>query len=398
MISTPDSLKAEEKKTVVPVGILYSLSGHYGVIGREMLNGILLAIEEANASPDYNFTLAPVVLNPAGSLEKYAEYCRELLHRHGVKHIVGCYTSASRKQILPLIESADALLWHSARYEGFESSNNVMYLGAAPNQHVIPMIKYVLEQYEPKIYHVGSNYVWSWEIDRITREAIEPVGGELVASRLLALGETDVQAVIDDIIEKRPPVVLVTLVGVTAYRFYQAWHAAATEHAWLRSPERVKLSLTLCEPEVDIVGSAALEGYLVSAVYFQSIEREENQRFLQRYRERFGEHSSPSVDSEAAWLSGHFLARAIARAHSADVADVRQAVYQDVIEGPGGCTRIDPENNHAWLTPRLARCGADGRFQILWQAPEPVKPDPWLTWVDLNELVENPSSLEQEGG
>ncbi len=388
----------DAKKTVIPVGILYSLSGHYGVIGREMLNGILLAIEEANANPTYDFTLAPVVLNPAGALDKYDEYCRELLHRHGVKHIVGCYTSASRKQILPLIESADALLWHSARYEGFESSNNVMYLGAAPNQHAIPMIKYVLDHYDPQIYHVGSHYVWSWEIDRITREAIEPIGGTLVASRLLALGETEVQEIIDDILMKKPPVVLVTLVGITAYRFYQAWYQAAQQHPWLSSPDRVKLSLTLCEPEVEIVGKEALEGYLVSAVYFQTIEREQNHIFMQHYRERFGDHSSPSVDSEAAWLSGHFLARAIARSGSAEVASVRDAVYQDAIEGPSGLTRIDPENNHAWLTPRLARCGADGRFQILWQAAAPIKPDPWLTWVDLNELADNAPLSDSEGG
>ncbi|MFS2224347.1 transporter substrate-binding domain-containing protein [Pantoea sp. B65] len=380
-----------DKKTVIPVGILYSVSGDYGVIGREMVNGIMLSIEEINADPAFNFTLAPVVYDPGGSLDKYYEYCHDLLYRHGVRHIVGCYTSASRKVMLPLIEGANALLWHSARYEGFESSNNVIYLGAAPNQHVIPMLSWLLAHHQPQIYHVGSNYVWSWEIDRITREVIEPVGGELVASQLLPLGETEVQAIIEDIIAKRPKVVLATLVGVSAYRFYHAWHAAAQQHPFLASDSLIKLSLTLCEPEVKLIGADALEGYLVSSVWFQSIDTPENRRFLNRYRQRFGENSSPSVDSQAAWLAGQFLARAIDRSGSDEVDGVRAAVWQDEIVGPAGRVRIDADNNHAWLTPHMARC-EQGVLQTFWQAPAAVKPDPWLTWVDLALLAQEGSA------
>ncbi|WP_131865109.1 transporter substrate-binding domain-containing protein [Biostraticola tofi] len=382
---------ANDKKTVIPVGILYSVSGDYGVIGREMLNGILLSVEEVNANPAFNFTLAPIVYDPGGSLDKYFDYCHDLLYRHGVRHIVGCYTSASRKIILPLVEGANALLWHPARYEGFESSNNVIYLGAAPNQHVIPMLSWLLEHHPPQIYHVGSNYVWSWEIDRITREVIEPVGGELVASQLLPLGETDVQSIIDDIVAKRPKVVLATLVGISAYRFYHAWHAAAQQHPFLATDTLVKLSLTLCEPEVALIGAAALEGYLVSSAWFQSIDTPQNQQFLSRYRQRFGDHSSPSVDSQAAWLAGQFLARAIGNCGSDDVAQVRTAVWQDEIDGPAGKVRIDADNNHAWLTPHMARC-EQGVLKTFWQAPMPVKPDPWLTWIDLALVAQEGSA------
>lgn len=373
------------RESPIPIGILYSVSGQYGVIGREMLNGILLAIEEVNANPALPFTLAPVIFDPACNLENYYHYCHELLYRHGVRHIVGCYTSASRKQILPLVEGANALLWHTARYEGFESSNNVIYLGAAPNQHVLPMIRYVAEHYQPDIYHIGSDYVWSWEIDRITGETVEPLGGRMIASRLLPLGETEVAAIIEDIIVKKPPVVLVTLVGISAYRFYRVWHDMAADHPFLRSHPIARLSLTLCEAEVNMVGAETVEGYLVSAVYFQSIDTPENAQFLARYRRRFGEDCSPSVDAESAWIGGHMLANAITRCGSDDVALVRQAAYEDVFMAPNGATRIDADNNHAWLTPKLARCGADGKFHIFWQAPEPVKPDPYLTWVGAPE-------------
>ncbi|MDQ1211366.1 transporter substrate-binding domain-containing protein [Pantoea anthophila] len=371
-------------KPVIPVGILYSVSGDYAVIGREMLNGILLAIEEINANPAHPFTLAPVIRDPQGSLDLYYDYCHDLLYRHGVRHVIGCYTSAARKTILPLIEGANALLWHSARYEGFESSNSVIYLGASPNQHILPMLSWLLQQQAAEIYHIGSNYVWSWEMDRLTREAVIPAGGSVLQSKLLPMGDENVEALIADIIACRPKVLLNTMVGKSAYSFYRAWHQACQQQPWLN--EVLKLSLTLCEPEVQLIGAEALEGYLVSASWFQSIDSAANQRFLSSYHQRFGEQVSPSVDSESAWLAGHLLARAIARHGNADVDGVRNAVLQDEMDSPAGRIRLDADNNHCWLTPHLARCH-NGRLESFWQAEAAVKPDPWLARVDLASLM-----------
>ncbi|EEF22295.1 Aliphatic amidase expression-regulating protein, putative, partial [Ricinus communis] len=180
------------------------MTGTYGAIGREMLNGVLMAIDEANANTGFDFVLEPVIRDPAGSLDQYYAMCYDLLHKTGVRHLIGCYTSASRKRVLPLVEAANALLWHSPRYEGFESSPNVIYLGAAPNQHVIPLIRHVTGRYESRLYNVGSNYVWSWEINRIARDAMQEAGGTVVGEQLVPVGETAVQAIVDDIIEKRP--------------------------------------------------------------------------------------------------------------------------------------------------------------------------------------------------
>lgn len=380
---------ASAQKHVIPVGILYSVSGDYAVIGREMLNGILLAIEEINANPLYDFTLAPIVRDPGGSLDKYYQDCHDLLYRHGVRHLIGCYTSAARKTILPLVEGANALLWHSARYEGFESSNSVIYLGAAPNQHMLPLLRWLLQQQDVEMYHVGSNYVWSWEMDRITREVVIPAGGNVLESKLLPLGEENVDELIADIITRRPKVLLNTMVGKSAYSFYRAWHQASLQQPWMN--EVLKLSLTLCEPEVAMIGAEALEGYLVSASWFQSIDTPANREFLRCYRQRFGESVSPSVDSQSAWLAGHLLARAIHRQGNAEVEAVRCAVLQDEMDSPAGSIRIDADNNHSWLTPHLARCH-NGKLESFWQAPEAIKPDPWLAWVDLDNLVQRGDS------
>ena len=137
---------AKRRRETVHLGVLYSLTGPYGLVGREMLNGLTLAVEEVNTSADFDFRFTPLSSSiPAANLQNYQEHCELLIRDKGVRHIVGCYTSASRKQVLPLIERYDRLLWHSARYEGFENSDNVIYIGAAPNQHIVPLARHMIE-------------------------------------------------------------------------------------------------------------------------------------------------------------------------------------------------------------------------------------------------------------
>jgi urea transport system substrate-binding protein len=376
-----------KRKTVIPVGVLYSLTGFYGVVGWEMLNGVLLAVDQVNADPALDFELRPVILDPGGSIPRYHDLCDTLIHQYGIRHIIGCYTSASRKQVLPLVEGAKALLWHSARYEGFESSENVIYVGAAPNQHVVPLARYALEHLDPRIYCVGSNYIWTWEINRVLREILPVGGGRVVGERMAPLGETALDYLVGDILEKRPGAVLNTLVGTSAYSFYKAWHLAGLRHPELRPDRMPMLSLSLCEAELPLIGAEAAAGHLVSSVYFQGIDRPENRAFLDGYRDRFGPHGAASVDTEAAFLCARLLAESIRRCGSAEVEAVRNAVYGITYEAPHGPVRVDPDNNHCFLTPRLARSAAGRPFEILWQASEPVKPDPYLAWLDLDELA-----------
>ncbi len=372
------------RKSVVPVGILYSLTGTYGIMGLEMFNGVKLGIEQINANPELDFELKPIVMDPGGSIPQYGEQCDALIHRHGVRHIIGCYTSAARKQVLPYVEGSGALLWHSARYEGFESSENVIYLGAAPNQHVVPLAAYVLNNLDPRIYCLGSNYVWTWEINRVMRDILAAGGGSIVAERLVPLGETAIDQMVEEVASTAPGAVLNTLVGESAYSFYTAWHAVVAARPELaRIP---MLSLSLCEAELKLTGQHR-GGHLVSSVYFQSIDRPQNAAFLSEYRALFPGYGSPSVDTEAAYLCATLLGRAIAAAGTADVASVRQATYRDRYEAPQGPVSVDPENNHAFLTPRLGCSTAEGTFDILWESPKPIKPDPYLAWLDLDELA-----------
>ena len=164
------------RRDPVHIGVLYSLTGPYGLVGREMVNGISLAVAEVNADSGFDFDLVPLVFDSGGDVQRYEEHLELLIRDKGVRHIVGCYTSASRKQVLPLLERYDRLLWHSARYEGFESSENVIYVGAAPNQHIVPLAAHMIRHIGAEVFCVGSNYIWTWETNRVLQEIVTAAG------------------------------------------------------------------------------------------------------------------------------------------------------------------------------------------------------------------------------
>ena len=161
----------------IQVGYLFSSTGSYELVARSMLNGALLAADEINSSA-LGIRFEPSVLNPGGDLSQYSALATKLLEGN-IRHVVGCYTSSSRKEVIPLFEKHDALLWYPSHYEGFESSTNVVYTGAAPNQHVLPLVEYLLAHHGHRAFCVGSNYIWAWENNRILRERSEEHTSEL---------------------------------------------------------------------------------------------------------------------------------------------------------------------------------------------------------------------------
>jgi urea transport system substrate-binding protein len=347
-------------------------------MGREILKSALMAVDEINNSADFDFTLTAHVRDPCGVIAEYHTACDDLIRNTGVEHIIGCYTSASRKQVLPIVERTDRLLWYPARYEGFECSDNVIYVGASPNHNVLPLVRHVLDNISRHVFCVGSNYVWTWETNRVTRELVTAAQGTILAERLLELGESAVEHIVDEIVRRRPPVVFNTLVGSSSYDFIRAFHAA-TATAGLDIP---MLSCSLCEPELKIVGPAS-SGCITSSAYFESIRLPENRAFVERWKARHGETSSPSVDGQSAYVAVYLLARALQRAGTSGIAEVRRAAVGYRYNSPQGPVWIDGDNNHCVLTPRLAISNVQGQFDIFWEADAPVKPDPYLSQLDV---------------
>src|ERR1700747_2195125 len=294
-------------KPSIPLGLVFSRSGPYAMMGREMEKSALMAVEEVNQSEVFDFTFTPHLRDPGGVVPAYHAACEDLIRSEGVEHIVGCYTAASRKQVIPIAYRTERLLWHPARYEGFESSDNVIYVGAAPNHTVVPLVRHMLEHIASDVFCAGSNYVWTWESNGVLREIVTRAGGRILAERLLELGETAVDHIVREIIERRPPAVFNTLVGESSYAFMRALDAGAVRGG-ISIP---MLSCSLCEPELKLIGSAASVGCITSSAYFESIDAPENRAFVARWKSRHGTGSHVSVDSQSTYVCVMLLARAI---------------------------------------------------------------------------------------
>jgi urea transport system substrate-binding protein len=381
------------QRATVPVGIIFSTEGSYADIGRDMRDGALLALRQVNADPRYPFTLKPVIVDPGGVLEAYRSGCESLLRPREIRHIIGCYTSSSRKEIIPVIEKYDALLWYPSHYEGFESCDSVIYGGAAPNQHLAPLAEWVLPRVGTKLYCIGSNYIWPWENNRIMRQIATDCGGRVVRERYLPVGSTDVGEVVQEIAELRPDFIFNTLIGSSSYAFYRAYYALSQADPAFSPARRPIVSCSLSEPELRAIGDEASIGHIASSVYFQSIDRPENRAFIADFRTAFGADRVTSADAESAWIVARLLALSLQDAQSTAIPDVKQALYKCRLAAPQGPVWIDPDNNHAWLTPRIGRSVAGGAFEILSEAATPQRPDPYLASFSTEHLracIRNP--------
>jgi branched-chain amino acid transport system substrate-binding protein len=384
-------------KAKIPIGVLFSVTGPYCTVGAEMLNGTMLAVQEVNDSSEYDFQLVPSVENPGGDLTQYRVLCELLVKGKRIPHVVGCYTSISRKEVIPTIEKYDSLLWYPSHYEGFESSGNVIYSGASPNQHIVPLAAYALRHYRPEVYCVGSNYIWAWENNRILREVVTNCGGRVIAEKYLPIGSVEVEDVIAEIAATKPGFIFNTLIGESSYALYRAYYREGTCNPRFDPSIMPITSCSLSEPELLSIGDPAAGGHITSSVYFQSVQSEENANFVARYKAQFGRDRVTSADAEASYIATLLLAMAIRRAGTADIHQVKKALYQCKLQAPQGVVWIDPENNHCYLTPRLGRSIDKGRFSIFATASAPAKPDPYLVWFDALEIAADRHAEKQNG-
>jgi branched-chain amino acid transport system substrate-binding protein len=352
-----------------------------------MLNGALLALEQINNDPDFPFRLEGVFHDPGGNNARYAGAAQQMLADQHLVHVVGCYTSSSRKEVLPFFEKYDGLLWYPSHYEGFESSEHVVYTGAAPNQHIVPLAEWLLTYCGKTAYFVGSNYIWAWENNKIMREAVQAAGGRIHAERYFPVGETDFTSIIEQILAQRPSFVFNTLIGESAYAFFRQLRQI-TRAAGINQPRDLPVaSCSLAEPELVEIGAEAAAGHISSSVYFETVQGSANRAFIEHYRTRFPDAGPTSADAESCYIAVQLLAQAIRAAATTDMAAIRSVVANLVLDAPQGRVCVDPDNRHCYLTPRIGVSNENFGFDLIYQAPGPVKPDPYLVWSEPYQRV-----------
>ncbi|MCL6708521.1 transporter substrate-binding protein [Pseudomonas sp. R2.Fl] len=360
----------------VKIGILYSTTGPYGVMGRDARGGAEFAFHEyAKAG---GTRIEPVFFDPHANLSAYVEGARSLIRESGCRHIVGTITSAARKEVLPLVEKHDGLLWYMCPYEGFEANENVIYVGGCPNQHLIPLFEHLIPRYGARPYLVGANYVWGWEMNRLARELIANAGGTVLGERYLPLEETAVERIIADIAEKRPSFVLNNLIGPSSYAFLEAMHALGErDPAFL--PENCPVaSCDLQECELDEVADGAAIGQLCAASYFDTLDSLENRAFKARLGEFKPEIGRVSSIFASAYTAVSMCIAAIEGSGTDDPSTVRSDVLSRTWPGLFGDMVIDPATNHAALPFLLGRINAKRGFDVIASRP-PLAADPYLT-------------------
>jgi branched-chain amino acid transport system substrate-binding protein len=382
-----DSAAANSSEPTWRIGVLFSRSGVMSVSETEHFLGTVLAIEQINAAGGVlGRQLEPVALDPKSDPDEYRRLADHLLLEEGVSVIFGCSTSSGRKAVLPAIERRNGLLWYCSLYEGFEFSPNVIYTGAAPNQNTLQLAAYLLRHHGKRFHLIGSDYIYPRETNRIMREVVEQHGGEVIDEVYLAYEAATgaVSHAVKAIQKARPDVVFSTLVGRPAREFYRLYRELGSDSA--KTPIA---SLTMVECEVQHVGAELCQGHITAATYFSSLEGDANARFVADMRARFGPDTPVSMWAEGAYSQVLLFARALEITGSLDTQKLVQAAMQVTVDAPAGTLRLDPENQHAWLLPRIARVGAGGAFELLWQAHASIKPDPYLTtdgfarfWLD----------------
>ncbi|MEH6442856.1 MAG: transporter substrate-binding protein [Oceanospirillaceae bacterium] len=371
--------------TTLNIGLLFSTTGTYQAIGKDALNGVLLGINQVNHNASLALQIEPHIQNPGGSIEQYLAMTDAMLKHSNIQHIFGTITSIARKEVLPIVEKHDAMLWYLCPYEGFECSENVIYYGACPNQHIVPLFEYVLPKYGNKAHLIGTNYIWGWETNRIARELLMACGGEVLSEKYYAFEEFEFSRQISEILEKKPDFILNNLVGSSSYAFLQTLAKAALQYPELSRGKLPVLSCNVTECEIDKIGQAA-QGMYTTASYFQDVDSKENQQLQDLAASYFGNPIKISSEFAAGYSSVLMLAEAVCEERSSEPEMVKEYLANHSFNTALGQLTLDPKTNHFPLTPYIARVD-QGQPLVIDQNVKQVIADPYLVNFNAHEFA-----------
>jgi urea ABC transporter urea binding protein len=362
------------KPEPIRVGILHSLSGSMALSERPVVEATLLAIEEINAQGGLlGRPIVPVIADGKSDWPTFASEAERLISQEKVCTVFGCWTSASRKTVLPVFERHHHLLVYPVQYEGLETSPNIIYLGAAPNQQIIPATSWCFTHLKKqRFFLVGSDYIFPHTANAIIKHQLKALGGQTVDEKYLPLGSSDVRAVVQRIVASRPDMILNTINGDSNLAFFRALRRAG-----IGSDQIPTMSFSLAEPELRSMNGRDLAGDYATWNYFQSIDSPRNRQFVAAFRGRYGADRVTSDPMEAAYSGVHLWAQAVEDAGEAEVGAIHKAMVDQNFLGPQGIVHIDQETQHAWKSVRIGQIREDGQFDIRWTSERPVRPRPY---------------------
>ncbi len=385
----PNVIRAAEP---IKIGVLHSLSGTMAISEVSLRDVVLMAVEEINAAGGVmKRPIKPVVVDPASDWDLFAEKAKQLLLQDKVDVTFGCWTSVSRKSVLPIYEKNNGLLFYPVQYEGEECSKNVFYTGATPNQQLIPAAEYMMSEDGgefKKFYLLGTDYVFPRTANKILRAFLlaKGVPASNIMEEYTPFHHQDYQTIVGKVksfASSGDAAVLSTINGDSNVPFYKEF-----ANQGLRSEDVPIMAFSVAEDELRGMDSKSLVGHLAAWNYYQSIDTPQNKRFVKNFKTYCKKMGLPGGTSrvtddpiEAAYLGVYIWKQAVEKAGTTKVDDVRKAAYGMGFEAPGGFKKIDEKNHHLHKPVLIGEILKNGQFRIVSQTKGLVVPEPWSKYT-----------------
>lgn len=382
-----------QKGKPIKVGVLFSLTGALSVPEADSTYVLQYAFDNINkAGGIAGHQVEPVIIDAKSDFNVYSQKMKELILRDRVLATFGCYTSASRKAVLPSVIEFKNLLYYPTCYEGAECVQNDICTGPLPNQHSKDLIPFMVKNFGKKVFFVGSNYVWPKESNKDAKIWLSKVDGELVGEEYVPLGGAEFTPVLNKIRQAKPDFIFSTVVGASTIAFYKQYKEAGFD-----ATKMPIASLTTGEIETRAMGASFGAGHFLSAPYFMALDTPTNHKFVEgflgsKYNHSGVTHYNMEETYNSAYVFKEGLERAIAKygfenVTSRNLRDVSGGVRLEASVSPEGLIWIDDQNFNTWLTPKIGQCQSDGSFKIVAQSPTQVAPDPFFIYPALGKCT-----------
>ncbi|KRA99932.1 ABC transporter substrate-binding protein [Devosia sp. Root685] len=362
--------------TDVTVGILHSVTGTMAISETGSVQAEILAIEQINAAGGVlGRQIKYIQEDGASDWPTFAEKAKKLLVQDKVASVMGCWTSASRKAVLPVFEQYNGMLYYPTFYEGLEESPNVIYTGQEATQQILAGIDWVVDTKGAKsFYLLGSDYIWPRTSNKIARKHIEMKGLKVVGEEYYPLEHTQFNSVINKIKLTKPDVIYAIVVGGSNVAFYKQLKAAGID---LTKEAPLLLTISVTEDEILGIGGENMVGAYAAMKYFQSIENDNNKAFVDAFKARWGDGIVIGDVTQAAYLGPWLWKAAVEKAGSFDVDKVREASPGiELATAPEGYVKVH-DNHHLWSKLRIGHARLDGQYDVVYETADLMEPDPF---------------------
>ena len=369
----------------IKVGVLHSLSGTMAISETTLKDTVLMLVDEQNKKGGLlGKQLEAVVVDPASDWPLFAEKARELMSVEKTDVIFGCWTSVSRKSVLPVFEELNGLLFYPVQYEGEESSKNVFYTGAAPNQQAIPAVNYLMDELGVERWVLaGTDYVYPRTTNKILEQYLIDIG--VSASDIMInytpFGHSDWQTIVSDIkkfgSEGKKTAVVSTINGDANVPFYKE-----LGNQGISAEDIPVVAFSVGEEELSGIATEPLVGHLAAWNYFMSADADVNYNFIEKWHGFIGNEERVTNDPmEAHYIGFNMWIEAVEKAGTTDVDAVREAMYGLTYPNLTGGTAVMNTNHHLTKPVLIGEIQADGQFETVWQTPGGVIGDAWSDFL-----------------